>query len=215
MNCGIVLSSGTGDRFGTTLPKQYNTINGSTVISYSIDALLQSDMIQKVIVTIDSQYQELIPNDERIECIEGGDTRNKSLKAALNHIKRTMECDNVIILEAARPMITRDIIDQYLRILEDGWDAVITGQRITDSLGCFDFKTVDRSRYYLIQAPEAFVFKKLNDYFDEYSPITATNQQLPGDSKVFINFDFKDNYKITYPEDLKMIENRMRSRDGL
>lgn len=126
-----------------------------------------------------------------------------------------MDCSNVIILEAARPMITKDIVDNYISMLDEGWDAVITGQRITDSLGCYDMHTVDRNRYYLIQAPEAFNFKLLYDNFDESSQITATNQQLPVGSKVFINYDFKDNYKITYYGDLRMIEDCMRQRNEL
>ncbi len=156
-----------------------------------------------------------MPKDDRIECIEGGKTRNQSLRAALEYIGKNVECDHVIILEAARPMVNEEIVDKYLTILDEGWDAVITGQKITDSLGSFDHHTVDRSRYYLIQAPEAFVFKLLYDNFDAKSEITATNQQLPDGSRTFIYFDFKDNYKVTYPEDLMMIEDRMRLKDEI
>jgi 2-C-methyl-D-erythritol 4-phosphate cytidylyltransferase len=56
MDCGIVLSSGTGERFGTVLPKQYNLIGGSTVVSYPLNALLKCERIQKIIVTVDKKY---------------------------------------------------------------------------------------------------------------------------------------------------------------
>ena len=112
-------------------------------------------------------------------------------------------------------MITADIVDMYLNKLDEGWDAVITGQRITDSLGCYDEHIVNRDNYYLIQAPEAFRFELLYDSFNESSKITATNQQLPVGSRIFINFDFKDNHKITYYNDLKMIESCMRQRNEI
>ncbi len=58
----------------------------------------------------------------------------------------------------------------------------------------------------MIQIPEAFRFKKLKEHFYPDSPITSIVQQLPKDSKVFRNYDFKFNLKITYPEDLFIAE---------
>lgn len=56
MDCGVILSNGVGSRFGTDLPKQYNIIAGTSVITYSINALLQSNRINKVIIVIDERY---------------------------------------------------------------------------------------------------------------------------------------------------------------
>ena len=56
MDCGVILSNGIGSRFGTDIPKQFNTIAGNTVISYSIEALLQSERIEKIIIVVDDHY---------------------------------------------------------------------------------------------------------------------------------------------------------------
>ena len=209
---GIVLANGIGSRFGTHLPKQFQTINGKKVLDYSIDSLLQSKYVDNIVVVIDDKYRDMVPESKSIACIPGGNTRNSSLKKALNYIHDYYSCDKLIIVEAARPMIRSDIIDHYIMEL-DRYDAVITGQHITDSLGSYGRHYVNRDDYYLIQAPEAFRFDLLYDNFNENSPITATNQQLPVDSKISINFDFKENYKLTYPEDLQMIESQMRARN--
>lgn len=37
-NIGIILSGGVGNRFGATIPKQYQLINGKQVIAYVVDA---------------------------------------------------------------------------------------------------------------------------------------------------------------------------------
>ena len=206
MNIGIVLAGGVGSRFGSNVPKQYLTINGKEVIAYSIEALQNASSIDKIIVVArGEQKTRLAEKYDGVITVEGGDSRNESLYNALSYIAENHTCENVIILEAARPMITAKIVDTYLEKLKE-YDAAITGQKIVASLGCFHAHVVDRSEYYLIEAPEAFRFKLLYDHFDKNSKITATNQQLPEGSKLYINFDFTTNLKITYPMDLSYCE---------
>lgn len=211
MNIGVVLAGGVGSRFGSDVPKQYQTINGKEVMFYSINALKSSKLIDRIIVTSQKQYIEQLHDRYGVDVIEGGDTRNKSLYNALKYIDKNFDCDKVIILEAARPMITAEIVDDYLTRL-DFADAVITGQKIVASLGCYYKHTVKRDDYYLIEAPEAFNFRMLYDSFDPNSNITATNQQLPECAKLDINFEFANNLKITYFQDLKYCERMMEER---
>ena len=107
-------------------------------------------------------------------------------------------------------MITTQIVDDYMTKLDE-YDSVITGQRIVDSLGCFNAHTANRADYYLIQAPEAFKFDMLYANFKSDSPLTATNQQMPEDGKLYINFDFVNNHKITYFADLAYCEAMMHN----
>lgn len=211
MNVGVVLAGGVGNRFGSETPKQYQFINGKEVIWFAIDALQSSATIDEIVVVTSEEFRESISKKYRVKTVRGGKTRNQSLKCALDFVHNHFECDNVIILEAARPMITAQIVDGYVTKLGE-YDSVITGQRIADSLGCFNCATVDRANYYLIQAPEAFRFNALFENFDKDSEITATNQQMPKDAKLFINFDFVTNHKITYLEDLKYCESLMSVR---
>ncbi len=209
MNVGVILSGGTGTRFGTNIPKQYLKINGREVLSYAVDALKTSD-VDEIIVVCHDDYAERIRRDYGVKTVQNGETRNASLKNALRYIENRFECEKIIVLEAARPMVNSKIVNLYLEKL-NSFDAAITGQRIVDSLGCFYAHSVNRKDYYLIQAPEAFRFGLLNANFDENSPLTATNQQMPEGSTLFINFDFTNNYKITYPQDLGYCEAMMKN----
>ncbi len=213
MNIGIVLAGGIGSRFGTKIPKQYQLICGKEVISYSIDALKGCEQIEKVIVVAAKEQIENLKTKYDVIFVEGGNSRNQSLYNGLNFIKENYPCSKVVILEAARPMITTQIVKDYIDKLDDN-DAVITGQRITDSLGSLKFHVVNRDDYYLLQAPEAFNFTKLYDNFDKDSKITATCQQLPEDAKLYVNFDFEENYKITYHNDLAYCEDIIRRRNN-
>jgi 2-C-methyl-D-erythritol 4-phosphate cytidylyltransferase len=210
VNVGIVLAGGIGSRFGGDISKQYRLINGKEVIWYALNALKQSENIDKIVVVAKNEHIQRISNQYDVICIEGGESRNGSLKNALDYIHSGFNCEKVIILEAARPMIKKEIIDDYIGKLND-YDAVITGQHIVDSLGCFKTHSTNRNDFYLIQAPEAFKFNMLYDNFRSDSLLTATNQQLPPDSKLFINFEFVNNNKITYHADLAYCEALMKN----
>ncbi|HCD42869.1 MAG TPA: hypothetical protein DEQ64_03845 [Lachnoclostridium sp.] len=210
MNISLILSGGTGSRMGGDMPKQYQSLAGKEIISYTIDALKSSPLISEVVVVAASEYVERLADRYDVAAAISGDTRNASLRSGLEYIDKNFPmCDKVFINEAARPFITGKVVDQYLGLLEE-YDAVITAQPITDSLGKKGEAVTDRSQYYLIQAPEAFRFKLLHEHFRAESPITATSQQLPPQSRIYRNFDFRNNLKITYPEDLMLAEQLMR-----
>lgn len=211
MNIALILSGGAGSRFGSCLPKPYHMISGKEVIAYSIDALRLSLRVDDIIVICGHEFIEAVSAKYRIACIEGGATRNASLKNGLNYIRQHFPgCKKVFINEAARPFLTIGLVDMYYDYLNE-YDAVITTQYITDSLGREGEAVTDRSEYYLIQAPEAFRFDLLYRHFSAESPITATVQQLPVDIRIKKYFDFKHNIKITYKEDLIIAEQIMKT----
>ena len=210
MNVAMILSGGNGSRFGGELPKQYQILAQKEVIAYTIEAFQSSHQISQIIIVAAHEYLAELSIKYCIDAVAAGKTRNESLYNGLIHIKQKYPmCEKIIINEAARPFIAIDLANEYLRLLDE-YDAVITAQRITDSLGKEGAAVTDRSQYYLIQAPEAFRFKLLLEKFKADSPITATVQQLPIQSKIYKYFGFRNNIKITYPEDLIIAEQLMR-----
>ncbi len=204
MNIGVILAGGVGSRMGMDTPKQYLQLNGKKVIEYSINALKRSKSVDKILVVCDPTYSEEIKTSYGVLTCNSGSTRNESIDNGLKYIAKNFECKKIIILDSARPLINHHIVDSYFEKLES-YDAVITGQKIVDSLGCYDKHTLDRNNFYLIQAPEAFDFEIMYSSFDKNSAITATNQQMPQDSRLYINFDFQSNLKVTYKSDLTVI----------
>ena len=205
MNAALILSGGSGVRFGAQLPKQYIKILGKPVIEYVIEAAEKAHSIDCVMVAGHSLPElEEIKSRHGFVCAPGGDKRNVTLKNGLEALK-AMGCDNVIILDAVRPLVTPELIDRYMGLLADCWDAVSTVHSIDDSLGCLDFQKVDRSRYYLMQSPEAYRFGPLYAAFDPDSSLTEVAQQLDPAARVCLYKDFRFNPKLTYPEDLKYL----------
>ncbi len=212
---GIVLAGGIGSRFGADKPKQYCEIFGKEMIWYTIDAFKRAKKIDDFIVVVDANEMKSgrLSKEYNVMLVEGGSSRNKSLKNALDYINEHFpDCEKIIENNAACPMITPELIDEFITLLDD-YDFVNTAYKITDALGSFKDRIANREDFYLIQAPDAYRFKLLYEYFDENSPLCHPAHQLPLSTKEYRYFDYTDNYKVTYPEDIKIVEMMMERRE--
>lgn len=208
MNIGIILAGGIGSRFKSDKPKQYMKLNGKEIIEYTINAFKRSKKINHILCVLDANtiQEGRIEKKYDIKCIQGGDTRNASLKNALDYIKENYEnVVNIFIHEAARPFITEIVINNYIDQL-DQYDAVVTAVEITDSLAKKNGENTERADYHLIQAPEGFRFTSLYEDFKAESNITSTCHQLQKHRKIKYSYNFGNNLKITYPNDLFLAE---------
>lgn len=212
MNVAMILSGGVGKRLGANIPKQYLTINGKMVVEYVINAIKSSKKIDKILVVAHSPYDQMLAKRFDVDVCLGGNERNITLKNGLDFIDKNYQCDKVMIFDAVRPLVTAELIDEYMQKLDD-YDIVLTAQKITDSLGCYDMHEVRRERYYLLQSPEAYRFNALYQYFDSQSQLTEVAQQLPKSMRTYLNFNFSDNLKITYKHDLFIAEQLLGLQD--
>lgn len=209
MNIALILSSGVGSRFGSNMPKQYLNILGKEAISYVIDAARNSKKVDKIIIVAHEPYKTILKEKYGIETVEGGDTRNRSFRNGVDYVKANYDCKNLIVLDAVRPFVTGEMIDFYLDKLED-YNICVTTKKITDSLCCLDTHTCDRERYYMTSSPMSFRFDELDKYLQADSQLIEVMQMYPENIKVYCNYDFKNNFKLTYAEDLDFIETYMK-----
>lgn len=212
-NIGVILAGGTGERVGANTPKQYLLLDGKEVIAYSVEAFGCSKNTGSFFIVANNMEAKERKLSEKygVQCVGAGNTRNESIFNAIVYIKDHFpDCENILIQESARPFVSSKIVDAYFGMLTE-YDAVITAQHISDSLGQNGCHVTDRNDYYLIQAPEAFKFDLMLRHFSKDSPLTATVQQLPFDIKMKKHFDFRANFKITYPEDIKIAEQILKT----
>lgn len=209
---GIILSGGIGTRMNSDIPKQYLDLLGQKVIQYSIDAFRKADSLNDFVVVADSEKSiKFIEENYRVKAILGGNTRNESFYAALNFIDEHYDCEWIFVNEAARPMITPHIIEEYMELIKT-CDCVYCVKDITDSLemktGCY----VDRTEYELVMSPEAYRFEMIKKYFDPHSKTTFPGHVLPDTSRKIKYTDYRNNLKLTYPEDLILLKTMLKIR---
>ena len=131
----IIPAAGTGKRFNSLNPKQYSKLNGRTIIEQTISTFLSSELISKIIITINKDdnfiKEQDFFNDPKIELIQGGLTRAESVMNALSSIELN-NYDYVLTHDVARPNIEVDDInydesDEDLSIIIEKIDAEING----------------------------------------------------------------------------------------
>lgn len=213
-NIGIILAGGIGSRFGGKIPKQYCLILGKEMISYSIEAFRKAKNIDDFFVVLDEKAMKegRIAAEYGVKTVQGGSSRNGSFKNALEYIKANYpDCEKIIENNAACPMITSELIDMFMDKLDE-YDYVNTCYKITDALGAYEGRIANREDFYLIQAPDAYRFPLLYKHFREESPLCHPAHQLPLEAKEYRYFDYLDNFKVTHPQDIEIVEILMKRR---
>ncbi|MBQ8980430.1 MAG: 2-C-methyl-D-erythritol 4-phosphate cytidylyltransferase, partial [Eubacterium sp.] len=162
-NVAIVLGAGSGTRMKSEKSKLLLEIDGKTVIERSVNAFLNISDVDDIIVTVREQDLETFANlldDERITFVIGGDTRQKSVKNAVDTID---SADMLIIHDGARPLISKEDIENTVIAAKDCGAAAV-GVPVKDTIKVIDgdnfiVDTPDRSKLFAVQTPQIFDFK--------------------------------------------------------
>lgn len=203
----IITAGGTSSRYGNT-NKLLEKINDKTVIEETVSKFIDFDEIDEIIISANSSIIEILQqllNNPKVKIIEGGNTRQKSVYNALQVVKN----DYVLIHDGARPLIRKDTIAYVLEAVLDK-DAVTVMTKTTDTIKEVDstgriIRTIDRSKLYNTQTPQAFktsiikdAHEKLKDgnFTDDCSMLEELN--VP----VYIVNGSYTNIKITIKSDL-------------
>ena len=168
MNIGVVLAAGDSQRFGGYMHKQYLKLNGKEVVSYGIREMQKSGVFDEVLLVVDpEEYKsQYISKKYGVKSILGGETRNMSIKNAIDYIEANYKCDKVLFHDSVRPLIKASRFVEMIKALDD-YDAVITVGQINDGLVDTEYNHVKRDNYLLVQAPEAFRFGVLKTFNED------------------------------------------------
>ncbi|MBS7803859.1 bifunctional 2-C-methyl-D-erythritol 4-phosphate cytidylyltransferase/2-C-methyl-D-erythritol 2,4-cyclodiphosphate synthase [Rhizobiales bacterium TNE-4] len=218
----LIVAAGRGERAGQAGPKQYARLAGETVLARSIKALGASKRIDGILCVIhaddralyDDAMKTLSPRLRKKlrEPVTGGATRQHSVMAGLEALTES-QCETVLIHDAARPFVSKKLIDRIIDAVPLTGAAVPTLPMIDtvkelDRSG-FITKTPDRSRLRAVQTPQAFTFKLIlgahralvdREMTDDASLVEALGGPVtPVDGE-------RRNVKLTTPEDFAVAE---------
>ena len=210
-NALVILAGGKGTRIGGSIPKQFRKFGQQNFIEY----LLKNISINNFdIVVIASQknyrkkYLKNLTNQDQISKIifsSPGINRQESSFNSLRKLK-VLNPKNVIIHDAARPLVSNKLIEKVLFTLKKN-ETVIPYVSYSDRQ--LNRNNELKEKIKNIQTPQGFKFKmiysahlkfKKKEFTDDASLI----QQL-GKKIKYIKGE-KNNLKITYPEDIKFFK---------
>lgn len=202
-NIVLIMSGGSGIRFGAKVPKQYCYMNGKAVIEYAIDACRLSSMTDEIVIVTAEEYLIKVKEQYGFPTTKGGENRTHSLANGLKYVYDHYNCKKIIIANAVCPLMTSEQIDKYFQLL-DNYDYVLTTWKIVSTLGKYDGSLIDRDDYFHVMEPEAYQFETLYRNYKRDYPVPYIFHQMPRDSKGYYCFDYPYTMKITYASDIKV-----------
>ncbi len=224
----IVPAAGKGSRMNTSAAKQFLTLRGIPVIVHLLKRIDMLDEVSGIIVALHEKeldnFNKIIKNTavtKRVRTVTGGNTRQESVRAALNLVDAGSEL--VMVHDAARPLVTPAILrDAIAKTKELGATAaaVPVKDTIKEVEGGVVTKTLDRSRLYAIQTPQTFLYEIITQAHENAvkNGITGTDDAAlveKNAQKVFVISGSYDNIKITTNEDIDLAESILHKQRNL
>ncbi len=205
----LLVAAGRGERLGHDEPKALVPCAGRPLMAWSLEALQAVDGVAQVVAALPPG----ITAPHGVIGVEGGAERSHSVHAALRAARAS---DWVLVHDAARPMVTPRIVQACLAALaEHDCDAAIAAAPVADTIkegaGEVVVRTLDRTRLWAIQTPQAFRRDALERALGLGDAVLAA---ATDDASLIESFGGEvrlvpttsQNFKVTTREDLHLAE---------
>jgi 2-C-methyl-D-erythritol 4-phosphate cytidylyltransferase len=211
---GVIAAGGSGERLGASVPKAFVVLGGRALYEWSFEVL--RGVCDRVVVAVPSETSDLRPQTSDV--VVGGASRSASVRNAL---AAAPEASVVVVHDAARPLVERDLVERCIAAL-DGVDGAIAAAPVTDTVKEADsagrvVRTLDRSVLWAVQTPQVFradVLRRALDV-DESVLASATDDaslvEAAGGAIVLVEAP-RENIKVTTELDLRVAEAMLEAR---
>ena len=222
MALALILAAGSGERLGAGVPKAFVQLAGRNLLHWSLTTLHEVQEIERIVLAYPDEHGTLevdvgAPSPPAVIAVPGGPTRSESVRLAL---AAAGPGDPVLVHDAARPLVTAELVRRTLAVLADDadadLDAAIAATPVTDTIKRADeqrvvVETLARSALWAIQTPQVFRRAALERALDVSPEVLARAtddawliERLGG--RVAIVPADAGNLKVTTPLDLALAE---------
>ncbi len=218
----IILAGGVGSRLKSAVPKQFIEIDGCPIFVQTIRNFQDNPNIDHIIVVCLGNWIEHTKNivkkynlDKVTDVIPGGATGHISTKNGVYFLKnRLSEQDYVIIHDAARPIVSQEVINDLIETAKKNGNAcsavscyetiVLTENRLSGK------EQIDRNRVIRVQTPQCYKYGLIKSLYEKaetdkredfvYANILAMEYGV----EIFFSKGTNNNIKITTKEDIAL-----------
>jgi 2-C-methyl-D-erythritol 4-phosphate cytidylyltransferase len=215
---GIIVAAGKSERMGSDVDKAFLSLGTRPVLAYSLLAFEQCPMIDGVILVVRKDRQDsarglakIFGCDKVRKIVSGGTSRQASVLLGLAELGDDVR--TVVVHDGARPCVTPDLIGETIKSAKRHGSGV-AAVKITDTIkevdrGMVVSRTVDRSKLWAVQTPQAFRVELLSQAYENVRKrkLTITDEasaiEALGEDVHLVPAPLA-NIKITTPEDLAL-----------
>lgn len=211
----LIVAGGSGSRMGHAVPKQFVGIGGRPLLVHTVEVFLSYDPeIEIVLVLPKNDIRTWVEISKKhgitakIKVTTGGENRFFSVRNGLDLITG----DGIVFIhDGVRPLVSALTINNCYEMAVDRGNAIPVIP-VNESLRFVEGESnqaVDRKQFVLVQTPQTFRTKTIqqayknaasNNFTDDASVLESMGETInlvPGN---------RENIKITFPEDLKMVQ---------
>jgi len=162
----ILVAAGRGERLGSDQPKAFAKLGELPLLAEPLRRLDDSEWVDAVVFVAPPGWEEpAILLAEELgagkvrACVSGGETRAASVRAGLAEVPE--DAAVVLVHDAARPLLSDEVIERVLTPLAEGWDGVVPGLPVSDTVKRVGsdgdvVETIARDGLWTVQTPQAF-----------------------------------------------------------
>ena len=168
----VLAAAGRGERLGSDRPKAFARLCGRPLLAESLERLEGSEWIERIVIAAPPEWEEpsiLVAEDiaatKVSSVVTGGETRSESVRLALEDVPD--DAAVVLVHDAARPLLPKDVIERVVTPLGEGWDGAVPALPVPDTVKRVDgdrvVETLPRAELVVTQTPQAFVAPVLRE----------------------------------------------------
>ena len=210
----VIVAAGRGQRAGGGVPKQWRQLAGTQVATRALKAFETHPIISQIVLVVNPDDVDLVQQDGA-KLVHGGASRSASVLAGLHAVDPKIS--HVLIHDAARPLISHEVIDRVIRALGSS-DGAAPAVPVTDALwtgkNCQVTGPLNREGLYRAQTPQGF---RLSSILEAHlSALSGAADDVAiaraaGIAVEIVDGD-EDNLKLTVLEDFDRAERILRQK---
>ncbi len=224
MNIAMIIAGGIGNRMHQDIPKQFITVNEKPVIIYTLEAFQKHPKVDEIIVVCLGGWEQILWayvkqfNISKVKTvIAGGTCGQESIYRGLTELgKNHSEEDIVLIHDAIRPMVSKEIISDCInKTIEKGCaiaaipcaEAMLVTKDQESSENIFNRDNLKRT-----QTPQGFKIGKLLKIHRRALEKGITNSvasctlMIEMGEKIYFSKGSEKNLKLTTVEDIDIFK---------
>lgn len=219
----VLAAGGRGERLDAGRPKAFARLGGRPLLAESLERLEASVWVDAIVVVAPEEWEEpaILLSEELgcgkvSACVTGGSTRADSVRLGVGEVSD--EAAAILVHDAARPLLSEEVVERVVAALGEGWDGAVPGLPVADTVKRVEgeriVETLDRRELVAVQTPQAFVASVLRAALASDNVSQATDcaalveaqggrvKAVEGDRRLL---------KVTSEEDLALVESWLSS----
>ena len=168
----VLAAGGRGERLDAGRPKAFARLGGRPLLAESLERLEASGWVDAIVLVAPEEWEEpaILLSEELgcgkvSSCVTGGPTRAESVRLGVAEVPD--DAAAILVHDAARPLLSDDVVERVVSALGEGWDGAVPGLPVPDTVkrveGDRVVETLDRLELVTVQTPQAFVASVLRE----------------------------------------------------